>query len=92
MAYAGTEAEFIAACAACADAIAASNWSTARTQYAIAEALNAALAVESRQGSASMRHREALSGLKAALEDIPASVTRNTDNKRFLKTRTGFRQ
>lgn len=74
-------------CAECSDAIADEDWKTAYSKYAQAEAVNAALELEvSGQGS-SVTRRQALSGLKTAIDTANAAVSRASDKGRFINTK-----
>lgn len=81
-----TESSFQTACAECADAIIASDWSTAREKYAVAEAINAGLAVQVERESMVIRRRESLSGLRDAIDAVAGQVTGASDRKRFVRT------
>ena len=81
-----TVESFQMAIAECADAIAAADWTTAATQYAVAEAINAGLDVEGSSGGARSRRRETLEGLSAAIEKAEARVSRGTERSRLVST------
>jgi len=83
-----TETSFKLALAECADAILAADWSTANKKYAVAEAINAGLPVQAGASNASVRRRESLSGLKAALGVARAAVSSTADETRLIKTQT----
>ena len=85
-----TETAFQTACAECADAIAASDWATARTKYAVAEAINAGLAVQIGRETMLIRRRESLEGLRTAISSVESANTRGTERKRFIRTWLGF--
>ena len=85
-----TESAFQTACAECADALAASSWTTARTKYAVAEAINAGLAVQVGRESMLIRRRETLEGLRKAIEVVSASNASASDPKRLTTTRISY--
>ena len=87
-----TVAAFQAACAAVGDAVLASDRATAYQQYAVAEAINAGLEVAVADAGSSIRRREALTGLKTALNTAFPVMTQQAESSRFIMGKTGFRQ
>lgn len=85
-----TETSFQTACAECADALAASEFATARTKYAVAEAINAGLLARLTVGSVDKTRRERLVGLKEAIEFVSNQSTGRSDNRRLIRTKMGF--
>ena len=83
-----TVTSFQAACAACADAILAGDWSTARRQYAVAEAINAGLDAEVQAAEFRVRRRDSLNDLRAAIESVSATIARGSDLDRLIVIRT----
>lgn len=84
-----TETSFQLAIAECADAIAASSWATARTKYAVAEAINSGLMVRLTQGSVDRTRRDQLTGLRTAIDYAESGVARR-DERRLIRTQMGF--
>lgn len=81
---------FQTALAECADAIEAGDWGTAATKYAKAEAIAAGLEVQVGHDAASIRRRETLEGLQAAIKYAQVSATKSTDKRRLISTRMRF--
>jgi hypothetical protein len=75
-------------CAEIADAIAASDWATATSKYAQAEAVNCALELEVERNGSRVRRRDALAGLKVAIATASTVVSRASDDSRLISTRT----
>ena len=85
-----TAASFQLACAECADALAASDFVTATTKYAVAEAINAGMDVAGQADGVSARRRESLEGLAKAIETAAAATRRNAGRGRLITTQTRF--
>lgn len=83
---------FQTACAAVADAVIASDRATAYQQYAVAEAINAGLEVAVADAGSSIKRREALTGLKNALDTAFPVISQQNESSRFILGRTGFGQ
>ena len=85
-----TVASLQTACAECADDIAAADWAGASSWYARAEAINAGLEVEGSHGDTRFRRREALAGLRQAIDAARASAAQYGTGGRFITTQTRF--
>ena len=79
------------ACAECADAINAEDWSLAWKKYAVAEAILGGLPqwAEQQMGG-KIRMRESLDGLRLALKGAESAVNRNVVDSRIVTTRMGY--
>ena len=85
-----TESAFQTACAECADAIIAGDWTTARTKYSVAEAINAGLLARLTVGSVDKTRRDSLTGLRKAIEYAENQAAGKSDNRRLIRTQLGF--
>ena len=85
-----SQATLQTACLACANALDAGDYTTARTKYAVAEAILAGLPQSGGKGGTSMQYRQQLAGLKAAIEAVEAIGSRAADNRRMITTETSF--
>ena len=83
-----TVAAFQLALAECGDAIAAADWATASTKYAVAEAINSGLALESWAGEFKIQRRESLAGLQRAIDAAKTAAASSSSTRRV---RTGLR-
>ncbi len=79
------------ACAECADALAASDFATAKKKYAVAEAINAGLLQRLTTGSVDKTRRDRLEGLRVAIDYAEKASLQTADNgRRLISTRTRF--
>lgn len=83
---------FQTACAAVGDAIIASDRNAAYQQYGVAEAINAGLELSVANAGSSIQRRNALTGLKDALDAAFAAMTQNSETSRLIRGRTNFQQ
>jgi len=83
-----TVTAFQTACAECADAIIAADWGTAATKYAVAEAINAGFELQIDDAAASVRRRDSMKGLAAAIETARKIVAQTDGQDRLITTRT----
>jgi len=85
-----TETAFQTAVAECADAIIAGGWATAKTKYAVAEAINTGLLQRFTSGSVDKTRRDSLNGLRKAIDYAEGRSTAVADNRRLISTQMGF--
>jgi len=91
MATAISVANFQTACGNCYDAISADDYAGARKYYAMAEAQNAGLELESESAGFRIKRRESLEKLGKALAIAEESAAGAADSqRRFATTRTNF--
>ena len=83
-------ADFNTAAKACQDAISASDLTTARLQYAVAQAASVRIPARITVGSVDTTWRETLKGLREAIEYLAGATTGATDNRRMIRTQMGF--
>lgn len=86
MATSITAASFRTVLGECADAIDSGNWATAYKKYAKAEAIHSGLEASSSSGATNIRRREALDGLRRALDAAQAAAEAGVDDERRLIT------
>jgi hypothetical protein len=84
-----TVAAFQTALAACGDAIEADDWTLATKKYAVAETINAGLALDSSAAGTHIVRRDSLRGLKAAIDAAQTAADR-ADGIRLVHLQTGF--
>ena len=86
-----TVAGFQLLLAECADYLAADDFTNARKKYLQAEVVNAALELDINSQGTSVRRRESLNAVLKALNAVEGATLRVGDNKRTIKTRTGYK-
>lgn len=74
----------------CADAIASGNWSTAKSKYAQAEAVNMALDLTVSHADTSTTRRTSLEKLNAAIDAAKDEASTTEDDQRFGRISTGY--
>ncbi|MFH1569788.1 MAG: hypothetical protein ABIL09_17460 [Gemmatimonadota bacterium] len=85
MATAISAANFKTALGNCYDSISAGDYPAAWKYYAMAEAQNSGLLLESSEAGMSSRRRDALDGLRKALQQVQNAAS-TTDNENRLTT------
>lgn len=81
-------ANFQAACGECYDAIESEDRKSAYKWYAMAEAQNTGLEEAVSEAGASIRRRTALNGLKNALAAMFPVITQESEDSRFIQSKT----
>jgi hypothetical protein len=90
MATAISVANFQAALGEVYDAVESLDWAAAWRWYVKAEAQHSGLEASASAGEASLSRRNALDGLRVALETAQAARDRKSATSRFLATRVNF--
>lgn len=85
-----TVASFQNACAECADAISTDNWAIATKWYARAEAIHSGLALDISAEGTRTRRREALDGLRQAVDAAENAVNSHSGSDRIAIGRTRY--